>query len=297
MPTATTPFTYTIADASGAAVGSYATPVLLSAPTANGRPNPAFGAIDQDGNGVVSFYDALTLQVKKRFSHAFMADLSYTWSHEIDDGQGYGQSTDNLYLSNNFGWLLNGNYRADMGNGEEDQPQRFALSWVWAPTFTHRNGAFYKYAVNNWQVSSITTINSARPYGSATISVNGTPVAGMFSNFSVNGTGLSGRVPFWPINNVLQPAMEREDMRLSKMIPITERYKLALNLEVFNLANNWSQTAVSTGSAYTQSGTSNVLKLNASPGFGITPTCSCSDGYPIDGTEARRLQVSARFTF
>ena len=69
-------------------------------------------------------------------------------------------------------------YRADYGNGLEDQPQRFVLSWVWTPTITHRDGAFYKYVVNNWQLSSITTINSSRPYGSPTINVSDTAVAG-----------------------------------------------------------------------------------------------------------------------
>ena len=64
--------------------------------------------------------------------------MSYTWSHEIDDGQSYGESTNNLFLSNANYWLNNGNYKADKGSGELDQRHRFVLSWVWAPTFTHR---------------------------------------------------------------------------------------------------------------------------------------------------------------
>ena len=97
--------------------------------------------------------------------------LSYTWSHELDDGQGFGQATQNIFLSNANAWLVNGNFRGDYGDGLEDQPQRLSFSWIWSPTITHRDGAVYKYLVNNWQLSSITTINSSRPYGNPTISV------------------------------------------------------------------------------------------------------------------------------
>ena len=48
--------------------------------------------------------------------------------------------------------------------------QRFVLSWVWEPTFTHRGGAFFKYVVNNWQLSSLTTLQTGRPY-SVTVNV------------------------------------------------------------------------------------------------------------------------------
>ncbi len=152
-----------------------------------------------------------------------MADLSYTLSHELDDGQGYGQSTDNLYLSSNFAWLDNGNFKPDYGNGEEDQPQRFVLSWNWLLPMTHREGIFYTYVVNNWQLASITTIDGARPYGSANADVLETnPVPNFFSDFSLNGTGLSGRVPFWPINTVLEPAIYRDDIRVTKSLPFKE---------------------------------------------------------------------------
>lgn len=294
LPTATAPFTYTILDANKNTVGTYTTQVLMGTGVGNGRPNPAIGALYQDENGVTSYYNGLTVQIHKRFSHGFLADLAYTWSHEIDDGQGYGQSTSNLYLSNNFNWLLNGNYAADRGNGLEDQPQRLVLSWDWLPTITHRTGVLYTYLVNNWELSSITTINSARPYGSATISISGTPVPGMFSNFSINGTGLSGRVPFWPVDSVWQPSMYRSDFRLSKILPLTERYKVTLNFEIFNISNSWSPTTMTT-SAYSETG--GKLQLNAPPaaaqGFGV----GSGDAAPPDGSEARRMQVSARFTF
>jgi outer membrane receptor protein involved in Fe transport len=279
-----TAFSYAIDDQNGNPIASYTTPVYTGS-----RPNPAFGAVVQDENGVTSFYSGATLQVNKRFSHGLQALLSYTWSHEYDDGQGYGQGTQNIFLSNAFAWLYNGNYKADKGNGLEDQPQRLVVSWVWAPIFTHSTSAFARYFVNNWQLSSIATINSRRPYGSPTVRLNDTPVPGMFSNFSLNGSGLSGRVPFWAVNSVYQPASYRADVRLSKIVPIGERHKLFLNFEVFNISNSWSPTSMST-QAFTEA--KGVLTLTpAAYGVGL------SDAMSPDGTEARRLQVSARFTY
>jgi hypothetical protein len=111
----------------------------------------------------------------------------------------------------------------------------------------------------------------------------------MFSNFSLNGSGLSGRVPFWAVNSVYQPALYKSDARLSKILPFGERYKLALSFEAFNISNSWSPTSMSS-QAFTEA--KGVLTL--------TPTAynqGLGDAATPDGTLARRLQVSARFTF
>ena len=175
--------------------------------------------------------------------------------------------------------MYNGNYKADKGDGLEDQPNRFVVSWVWSPTFTHRSGAFYKYVVNNWQLSSITTINGRRPYASPTVNVTDTPVTGMFSNFNLDGNGLSERVPFWAVNSMWQPAMYRDDARISKILPFGERYKLFLNFEVFNVSNSWSPTSLST-QAFTEA--KGVLTLTPTA-YGV----GTADSAPPDGTQAR----------
>jgi hypothetical protein len=83
--------------------------------------------------------------------------------------------------------------------------------------------------------------------------------------------------------------MYRSDARISKILPFGERYKLALSFEAFNVSNSWSPTSMSK-QAFTES--KGVLTL--------TPTAynqGLGDAATPDGTEARRLQVSARFTF
>lgn len=287
LPSATTNFSYTIADASGNPTGSYTTPVYIGT-----RPNPSFGAIYYDENGVNSYYNGLAVQMFKRFSHGLQANISYTWSHEIDDGQSYGESTNNLFLSNANYWLYNGNYKADKGTGTLDQRHRFVFNWVWAPTFTHRTGAFYRYVVNNWQLSSITSMASGHPYGSEQINVSDTPVQGMFSNYSITGSGFSYRVPWLPVNSYCLRPNYKSDARLSKVLPFGEsgRMKLYLNFEAFNIANTWSATGFTSSYAFKEA----KGVITATPANLYVP--SADAGFP-DGTQARRLQVSARFAF
>jgi outer membrane receptor protein involved in Fe transport len=280
-----TTFTYTINDVNGSPAGSYTTPVYTGT-----RPDTRYGGIYMADNGVTSSYNGLALQARKRFSHGLQAAASYTWSHQIDDGQSFGESTNNLFLTSANYWLYNGNYKADKGSGSLDQRHRFVLSWIWAPTFTNRTGAFYKYIVNNWQLSNITAMQSGQPSGSPQISVKDTPVPGMFSNFTVNGSGLGSRVPFLPINSLYLPRQYRADARLTKIIPIGDRYKLGLTFDCFNISNSWSPTGFTSSQAFTEA----KGILTPTPASLYIPS---SDGLSPDGTQARRMQVGIRFVF
>jgi hypothetical protein len=278
------PFTYTIDDASGAAVGSYTTQVYTGA-----RPNPAFGAIYEQTNGVSSWYDALAINFEKRFSHGFMSQAAYTWAHEIDDGQGTSNSA--TFGFNDAFWTYNGQYGFDKGSGSLDQRHRITYTFVWAPTFLQSDTFLAKYLVNNWQLSSITTLASGRPTGSLTIHLNDTPVTGMlYSASALDGFNGNFRAPFLPVNSLYTPWVEQENLRLTKNLPLPwENVKIGLNFEAFNIANNWSPTSLAT-QAYTES--KGVLTYTPTAfGYGT------SDGGFPDGTQARRLQVSARITF
>ncbi len=278
------PFTYTIDNATGQQVGTYTTQVYTGA-----RPNPNFGAIYEETNGVSSWYNGLVVAFDKRFSHGFQSSASYTWSHEIDDGQG--AATNAIFGFSDSLWTYNGQYTFDKGSGSLDQRQRFVYTFVWAPEFIHSGGAFAKYVVNNWQLSSITTIASGRPTGSPTIHLNDTPVTGMlYSASALDGFNGNFRVPFLPVNSLYTPWIQVENFRLTKHIPLPrEAMRLSLNFEAFNIANNWSPTSLTT-QAYTEA--KGILTYTPTA-FGVG---SGDGGFP-DGTQARRLQVSARFTF
>ncbi len=145
--------------------------------------------------------------------------------------------------------------------------------------------------MNNWQLSSITTIQSGRPTGSLTIHLNDTPVTGMlYSADALDGFNGNFRVPFLPVNSLYTPWVQQENFRLTKNIPLPrENIRLGLSFDAFNIANNWSPTAMTT-QAYTEA--KGVLTYTPTA-FGV----GSSDGGFPDGTQARRLQVSARLTF
>jgi hypothetical protein len=90
--------------------------------------------------------------MSRRLSETFHAQLSYTWAHAIDNGQG--TATDALFFSNPILTTYNGNYNFDKGSSALDQRHRLVFSLVAQPTFTHRNGAFFKYVVNRMAPSS-----------------------------------------------------------------------------------------------------------------------------------------------
>ena len=274
--------TYTIANASGEQVGTFTTPVYLAA----NRVDPRYGRVVQDENGIKSYYNALAVQLNKRFRHGLQALLSYTWAHAIDDGQG--AATDALYYSSPNLTTYNGNYQFDKGSSALDQRHRAVISFVEEPVFTHRDGGFFKYVVNHWQFGAITTLASGRPT-TAQIRTTDTAVPGMAYTTSIDGFGGSFRVPFWPVNSLYTPPAYRADVRISKIIPIHERLRLFFNFEVFNVSNTVVDTSI-TNQAYLES--KRVLTLT--PGaFGIG---TASAGFP-DGTNARRAQVAVRCVF
>jgi hypothetical protein len=274
--------TYVVADANGSAIGSFSTPVYLAA----NKIDPRYGRVIQNENGLKSYYNALAVQLTKRFSHGFQGLLAYTWAHSIDDGQG--AATDALFYNSPSLTTYNGNYPFDKGSSALDQRHRAVFSFVEQPTFTHRNGAFYKYFVNNWQLSAITTLAGGRPT-TAIIRTTDTAVPGMAFTTTINGFGGNARVPFWPVNSLYTPPTYRADVRLSKIIPINERFMVYLNFEVFNITNTIVDTQI-TNQAYTEA--KRVLTLTPSAyNAGIQ-----SAGFP-DGTNARRAQVSARVVF
>ena len=284
-------YTYIIQDAGGNNVGTYATQLF----TFQNRVDPRYSKILQIENGANSWYNALAVQLQKRLSHGLSAQLNYTWSHAIDDGNEQGASWN---ISNSFNnALFNGNYPLDKGSSTLDQRHRLSINWVWAPKFTTSTSTAAKYFVNGWELSAITTLASAHPM-SATINSASTSLGAEFAgiqlaNSTINGSGGWNRVPFWPVGSLDVDQIYNVDARLTRQIPITERVRAALAFEAFNAFNTIHNTGIQTA-AYNVSG--NLLKPVLTSGVSLLGTGNSSQGFP-DGTNARRMQVALRFTF
>jgi hypothetical protein len=273
--------TYRINDASGNQTGTFTTPTYLLANRADRR----FRRLIQVENGGQSWYNGLIVQLRKRFSHGIEGSVSYTWSHAIDTAN-QGGGTNALFYDS-IRTTFNGDYTYDKGSSQLDQRHRLVISSIWSPTFTRNPSLWARYLVNGWQLSQITTLASAQP-ATATIFVQGSPFPGAAFNTSLNGLGGSNRVPFWPFNSLDIDPVYRVDARLSKELPFTERVRLFLNFEAFNVFNTVSDTFVLTEAYRASNG---VLTPSSGLGQG-----SQSQGFP-DGTNARRAQVSLRLVF
>ena len=84
-----------------------------------------------------------------------------------------------------------------------------------------------------------------------TVQISSAPVAAPFSAANpstLNGYtsgGLGGRAAFLPIGSVDVGKVTRFDVRLTKSIPIKERYKAMFTFDAFNLFNHRYFTSVS----------------------------------------------------
>jgi hypothetical protein len=276
--------TYRINDASGNQTGTYTTPTYRLA----NRVDTRFRRIVQVENGGNSYYNGLIVQVRKRMSHGLEGSVAYTWSHAIDSAV-QGGGSDALFF-NTPRSTFNGDYGADKGSSSLDQRHRIVITSIWSPTFSKSTSGFAKYLINHWQLSQITTLASSQPT-TPIVRVVSSPFAGAAFTNTLNGFGGSNRVPFLPFNSLDIDRTYRVDARLTKELPITERFKLYLNFEAFNVFNTISNTFVNT-EAY-NTGAANSMILTPTPRLGEG---NASQGFP-DGTNARRAQVSLRFVF
>jgi len=273
--------TYRINDTSGNQVGTFTTPTYL----ASNRVDPRYQRIIQAENGGQSWYNGLVVQLNKRFSHGLQGSVAYTWSHAIDMGN-IGAGSDALFFDT-LRTYANGSFSADKGSSSLDQRHRLVLSSIWSPTFSKSQSVLARYLINGWQLSQITTIASPF-FATPTVNVSSLPFTGASFTNTLNGFGGSTRVPFLPFNYLEVDNIYRVDARISRELPFTERIRMWLNFEAFNLFNTVSNTGVNTQAYSSANGI-----LTPTPGLGVG---NQSQGFP-DGTNARRAQVSLRLIF
>jgi hypothetical protein len=295
-------YNFTILNSSYTPTGQvYSTPLYLLA----NRIDPRYGHINEIENGGKQWYDALVVQLNKRFNGIFSGTVAYTWSHELDENQEQGSNA-YAFSSGPMG-LYNGSYSLDKATGELDQRHRFVATFIASPKFMKGNSALAKYVVNGWQLDGILTLASGRP-SFESISYSSTTNVSTLIPFTTTLDGLGGdnRVPFLPNLPLMVDPITRLDARISHTWRIRERTSLSALFEAFNVTNTISNTSVmAPGFTAANKGTA------AAPNFVIAPCASAtatvcapetpglgtaSAGFP-DGTNARRAQVGARFVF
>jgi hypothetical protein len=225
-----------------AASGTLRTPGVLS-------PFGSVNAQVSDGN---SNYNALTVDLKKRFTKNYQFLASYTWSHSIDDSS----DLQTLLLPQD-----NRNFAAERANSLFDQRQRFVFSAVFtSPPTWHSGDGLHKFLAD-FTLAPIFEISSGRPFNILSNQDTNNDQSNQTDRPSVlpDGTlcvpGLPGCTPLITNGTFSVGDLGRDmgithsyaslDMRLMRQIRLGERVRLDVIAEGFNLFNRFNEGAAS----------------------------------------------------
>jgi len=125
-------------------------------------PDPRFTTVTEVSNPGVSNYHGLTVSLNRRVSNTFSAQLSYTWSHALDDVSNGGflpfnfnTNTSVLSAQDPFNWK-----RYNYGNADYDVRHQVNLNYVYSTPKMH--GLFD--LLGNWTISGILFARTGLPF-------------------------------------------------------------------------------------------------------------------------------------
>jgi hypothetical protein len=269
-------------------------------PSANvnlARPNPTVGAINTNTADGLSWYNGLLLDVRRRFSHGLQINGAFTWAKaESVAGNDNGGGAAGETAFNGGTPADQFNFLKDRGLSPLDQRFRVVASTVWEPHWKPLRG---------FRFGGIETAESGRPIA-AFISIGSIPFLApdgkTYNGFGgIRGQGTSGDrnlVPSIPRNSISAPANYKLDLRVARDIRVTERLRIEVLAEGFNIFNrsnyNGFNTTLYTAAATTTATTlATPIQLTKASNFETVN----ADAAPPDGTNARRLQLALRFRF
>ncbi|HVG18227.1 MAG TPA: TonB-dependent receptor [Blastocatellia bacterium] len=273
-----------------------------------------------------SNYNALQTSLALRERHGITSTVNYTWSHSIDnasDGQDY---VANATQPDN-------SFRADQERASSNFDTRHRLVW----TFSYDLPTFWRdhpRVGGGWQLNGVLTLRSGSPFHVNLFDdYNGTgeffprpdlvgdPYAGThtpdnFLNLSAfkvpctldpSGDGsaascIAGTQHFGSLgrNALIGPGYSNFDFSLFKTTAITERVKLQIRAEVFNLFNhpNFSSPLLP---GFSADASFNGIDPVTGRGIGFLPITVTPDvgiGNPfLGGGGSRNIQFAFKLTF
>ncbi len=247
-----------------------------------GRPIAQLGAINEFQSAASSVYNGATLSINRRVARGTYLRLSYTYAHAIDDGQdalvaGQPATVQNSYVPT-----------AERGPSVTDQRHRLVAAFSAEPHPFHRGHELLGYFFNDWKFSSVVNYGSGRPVNAT---VSGDP--------NQDGNDLNDRLPGYSRNAFTGPDYATTDLRVTRKLRLTERYKLNLVAESFNLLNRDNQRVsitsnglVANATTFVQSST--TANIAPYPGYYQLPTNFLK---PNAAYAPRQIQLSLKFIY
>jgi hypothetical protein len=188
--------------------------VIPGVPHVNGIPgfrDPAYSVFFEAKSGWDSVYDGLLISMNKRMSNNFSFNISYTWSHSIDNGP-------------NPSFVLipqdSLNFHQERASSADDARHRFVGNAIFSSPKS------WNVIARDFSFSTILTLQSPQYF---------TKYAGFDSNGDVFGN--NDRVGNEPRNTFKGDTLQTVDVRLERTFPVYERLRLQFMAEAFNLLN------------------------------------------------------------
>ena len=259
--------------------GSYPVQMVIpNTPHVAGVPgfrDPQFSVFFEAASKWDSTYDGLLINFNKRLSHNFSAEISYTYSHSIDDGP---NPSFVLIPQDSNG----GKFGAERASSADDVRHRFVGNAI----FTSPSS--WNMFMRDFNFSTIITLQSPQYF---------TKYAGFDANGDVFGN--NDRVGSEPRNTFKGDTLQTIDVRLSRTFPIRERLKLQLIAEAFNLFNtvNIRYFNTSYGAADFCGPDPGAPGCAGAIRFFREGSPNQNYGTPSAVSNPRQLQFAARFTF
>ena len=218
--------------------GSVRTPGLIS----------PFGDVSAQVSDGYSSYNAMNVELKRRFSTNIQFLATYTWSHTIDDSS----DLQTLLKPQN-----NDNLRNERANSLFDQRHRFVFSGVISAPDDWRSEGGYRRWLQGFSIAPIVEFGSGRPFNILAVgdangdlqSSNERPSVladGTLCQTGIDPNCFTGIFPAEPTlgrNMGITHSFFSVDMRLTRRVRFGERLSLDLIGEVFNLFNRFNEAS------------------------------------------------------
>ncbi|MBS1793134.1 MAG: TonB-dependent receptor [Acidobacteria bacterium] len=216
-------------------------------------PISPFGSVNaqlSDGN---SSYNALNLEVKRRFANNFTFLASYTWAHSIDDSS----DLQTLLIAQDVN-----RFNLEKADSLFDQRHRFVFSGMLTSPTEWSKGSGWRKFLSDFTVAPIIEISSGRPFNIITNVDSNNDQSTQTDRPSVNPDGTlcipgnpgcvtplitNGQFSIGTLGRNMGRTHEfmTVDMRLSRAIRFGERFRIDLIAEGFNLFNRFNEGSAS----------------------------------------------------
>jgi outer membrane receptor protein involved in Fe transport len=220
-----------------------------------------------------SKYNGLAIQATRRFSNGFQFLAAYTFSHARDDKPDQTAvvvgTDDSKIVQNQL------NARADYGAADTDLRHRFVFSPVYEwGRFNRSDNAVIRALLSDYTLSGIVQLQSGFAYSAF---VSGDP--------NRDGNTANDRLPGTERNSFYTPATYQFDARITRSIRTSEKTRLRLILEGFNIFNRANILTVN-NTIFTATGTTLAA-----------PSATTPFQSPRTFLTPRQLQLAIKFDF